>query len=86
MMLAQVAVALDGTIYVADGYCNNRVVKFSAKGQYLGRFHPPGFYEDLVCAFAVWIVSFFQVAAFTCTLNRSNHSAFICYTNIIHSY
>lgn len=32
----QVALALDGTIYVADGYCNRRAVKFAADGQYLG--------------------------------------------------
>ncbi len=33
---AQVAVARDGTVYVADGYCNRRVVKFNGNGTYLG--------------------------------------------------
>jgi hypothetical protein len=32
----QVAVARDGTIYVADGYCNARVVKFWPNGTYQG--------------------------------------------------
>ena len=36
--MTQVAVALDGTIYVGDGYCNNRLAKFSASGQYQGVF------------------------------------------------
>ena len=26
----------DGTFFVADGYCNSRVVKFSKDGKYLG--------------------------------------------------
>ncbi len=32
----QVAVARDGTFYVADGYCNTRVAKFNADGTYIG--------------------------------------------------
>ena len=30
----QVAIANDGTIFVADGYCNSRVVRFSPSGKY----------------------------------------------------
>ena len=30
----QVAVANDGTIFVADGYCNSRVVRYSANGKF----------------------------------------------------
>lgn len=30
----QVAIANDGTIFVADGYCNSRVVRFSPSGVY----------------------------------------------------
>ena len=26
----------DGTFFVADGYCNSRIVKFSKDGKYLG--------------------------------------------------
>lgn len=26
----------DGTFFVADGYCNSRLVKFSKDGKYLG--------------------------------------------------
>jgi len=33
-----VAVGQTGEIFVADGYCNSRVVKFSASGQYLSQF------------------------------------------------
>jgi len=33
-----VAVAKSGEIFVADGYCNSRIVKFSAEGKYLGSF------------------------------------------------
>uniref|UniRef100_A0A1I8BAJ1 Peptidylglycine monooxygenase n=2 Tax=Meloidogyne hapla TaxID=6305 RepID=A0A1I8BAJ1_MELHA len=29
---------LDGSIYVADGYCNNRVVKFSSGGHFISQF------------------------------------------------
>ncbi|GAV00851.1 hypothetical protein RvY_11643 [Ramazzottius varieornatus] len=40
-----VAVASDGTFFVADGYCNSRVIKFSPKGDFLlqfGRASQPG--------------------------------------------
>lgn len=30
-----VAVASNGEFYVADGYCNSRIIKFSAEGQLL---------------------------------------------------
>ncbi len=30
-----VAVASDGSIYVSDGYCNSRIVKYSADGQFV---------------------------------------------------
>ena len=33
-----VAVAIDGSFYVADGYCNDRVVRFSAGGQYVREY------------------------------------------------
>ncbi|VDK75979.1 unnamed protein product [Litomosoides sigmodontis] len=32
---AGVAVTVDGSIFVADGYCNNRVMKFDRNGQFL---------------------------------------------------
>lgn len=34
--------ALDGTLYVGDGYCNARVVEFSAEGEWRGEFKTPG--------------------------------------------
>lgn len=34
--------AKDGTVFVSDGYINTRVVKFSAKGEYLGEWGTPG--------------------------------------------
>ena len=33
--VTDVAVAMDGSVYVTDGYGNNRVVKFSASGEFL---------------------------------------------------
>uniref|UniRef100_A0A914L920 Peptidylglycine monooxygenase n=1 Tax=Meloidogyne incognita TaxID=6306 RepID=A0A914L920_MELIC len=29
---------MDGSVYVADGYCNNRVVKFSSEGRFISQF------------------------------------------------
>ena len=37
----QVAVANNGNIFVADGYCNARVVEFTPEGSYLGEFSLP---------------------------------------------
>ncbi len=34
--------ALDGTLYVGDGYCNSRVVELSAEGEWRGEFVAPG--------------------------------------------
>ncbi len=42
VLSSQVAVALDGTLYVGDGYCNSRVVEFSAEGEWRGEFVLPG--------------------------------------------
>lgn len=33
-----VAVASNGDIFVSDGYCASRVLKFNSKGQYVGHF------------------------------------------------
>ena len=38
---AQVALANDGRVYVSDGYCNSRVLEFSAAGEYRGEFFLP---------------------------------------------
>lgn len=40
-MPTQVAVARDGSFFVSDGYCNNRVVHFDAAGTYIGGFKLP---------------------------------------------
>ena len=37
----QVAVANNGNIFVADGYCNARVVEYTPEGSYLGEFSLP---------------------------------------------
>lgn len=37
----QVAVASDGTIYVADGYCNSRVMRYSAEGVFQEEYRLP---------------------------------------------
>lgn len=39
--MLQVAVAGDGTIYVADGYCNSRVVRYSATGVFEAEYRLP---------------------------------------------
>jgi len=33
-----VAIATTGEVFIADGYCNSRIVKYSADGRYLGAF------------------------------------------------
>ncbi|GIY55864.1 peptidyl-glycine alpha-amidating monooxygenase B [Caerostris darwini] len=38
---ASVAVSKTGDIFVADGYCNSRIVKFSSKGTYLSHWGKP---------------------------------------------
>lgn len=35
------AVANDGRVFVGDGYCNSRVVEFTAAGEYSGEFTLP---------------------------------------------
>lgn len=37
----QVVVANDGTIFVADGYCNSRVVRYSAEGNFEAEYKLP---------------------------------------------
>lgn len=37
----QVAVSTDGTIFVSDGYCNARVVRYSAKGVFEAEYRLP---------------------------------------------
>ena len=39
--MPQVAVAKDGTIYVADGYCNHRVLCYSASGVFQAEITTP---------------------------------------------
>lgn len=36
-----VAVSADGSFFVADGYCNNRVVAFTRDGAFAGEWSPP---------------------------------------------
>ncbi|VDN18019.1 unnamed protein product [Gongylonema pulchrum] len=40
---AGVAVTVDGNIYVADGYCNNRIVKFDRNGKFLAQWGQPNY-------------------------------------------
>jgi len=41
-MPTDVAIAKDGSFYVADGYGNSRIIKFSAEGKYLMEWGRPG--------------------------------------------
>ena len=34
--------AADGTVFVADGYCNNRIAVFDSAGRYMGQFGAQG--------------------------------------------
>ena len=36
------AVTLQGEVFVADGYCNNRIMRFSVDGAYMGQFGTTG--------------------------------------------
>lgn len=38
---AAIAVASDGTIFVADGYCNNRIMKFNPNGVFVMSWGEP---------------------------------------------
>lgn len=38
---AQVALSRSGDIFVSDGYCNSRVVQFTAAGVYIREYAPP---------------------------------------------
>ena len=37
-----VAVAKSGTFFVADGYCNSRIMKFDKDGKFLAKFGEEG--------------------------------------------
>ena len=37
----QVALANDGRVFVGDGYCNSRVVEYTADGEYVAEFTLP---------------------------------------------
>lgn len=39
--VAQVAISRTGDIFVSDGYCNSRVVQFSASGAYIREYTTP---------------------------------------------
>jgi peptidylamidoglycolate lyase len=36
-----VAVAKSGEVFVSDGYCNSRIIKFSADGKFISSFGSP---------------------------------------------
>lgn len=38
-----VAVTVDGSIYVADGYCNNRIMKFDRNGKFVMQWGHPNY-------------------------------------------
>ncbi len=41
LLSAQVALANDGRVFVGDGYCNSRVLEYSAQGEWRGEFVMP---------------------------------------------
>ena len=51
----QVALANDGRIFVADGYCNNRVAQFTAEGKHVGDFLVPGEVDFSAQTIHFWI-------------------------------
>lgn len=40
-MPTAVTVVQDGSIFIADGYCNNRVLKFNKDGRFLAKWGEP---------------------------------------------
>jgi len=70
-----VAVAPNGDIFVSDGYCNNRIMKFSENGTYLGQIFDN---EDLKLPHSVVLIVDEDLV---CAASRSSQpSSIVCYT------
>lgn len=68
-----VAVASNGDFFVADGYCNSRVVKFSKEGKHLGEF---GTQDHLLVPHSVALLEKYDAI---CVADRENERI-ICYS------
>lgn len=65
-----VAVSNDGSsIYVADGYCNSRIVKFDAKGKYLNEYTMPEGETPLAIPHSIILI---EVLDIVCVADREN--------------
>jgi peptidylamidoglycolate lyase len=65
-----VAVSNDGSnIYVADGYCNSRIVKFDAKGNFEKEYKMPENEEQLAIAHSIILI---ETLDLVCVADREN--------------
>ena len=65
-----VAVSNDGSnIYVADGYCNSRIVKFDASGNYLNEYKMPENEEQLTIPHSILLIESLDLV---CVADREN--------------
>jgi peptidylamidoglycolate lyase len=65
-----VAVSNDGlNIFVADGYCNSRIVKFDSKGKYLKEYSMPKGEQQLVIPHSLVLIESLDLL---CVADREN--------------
>jgi len=65
-----VAVSNDGSsVYVADGYCNSRIVKFDSKGKFLKEYSMPDEEEQLSIPHSIILIEGLDLA---CVADREN--------------
>jgi len=65
-----VAVSNDGSnIYVADGYCNSRIVKFDAKGNFLKQYSMPENEQQLAIPHSIILI---EALGLVCVADREN--------------
>ena len=65
-----VAVTNDGSnIYVADGYCNSRIVKFDSKGNFLREYLLPENVEPINIAHSILLIEQLELV---CLADREN--------------
>nr|XP_018905123.1 PREDICTED: peptidyl-alpha-hydroxyglycine alpha-amidating lyase 2-like [Bemisia tabaci] len=80
-----VAISKDGNVFIADGYCNNRILKFDAKGNYVSQFPtqdtaPKGFHLNTPHSLA-----FIREEELLCVADRENHRILCVNMNPLHA-
>jgi len=73
-----VVVSNDGSnIYVADGYCNSRIVKFDSKGNYLKEYSMPQGEEELRIPHSIILIESLDLI---CVADREN-GRIVCFND-----